>query len=114
MSRATLATIVVLIALTGTGAVQGASSGVTKLTIVDRTPLTLRGTGFAAGERVRLVVRTTSTRQLRLSATRSGSFLAAFRATSYNRCSGLNAFAFGSRGSRAQLVLPAPACPPTR
>jgi hypothetical protein len=108
-----LIAIVVLTALTGTAAVQGASDGAATIKVVDRTPLTLRGTGFSAGEHVRVIVRTTSTRQQRLTATRSGSFVAAFRA-SYNRCSGLSAFAFGSGGSRAQLLLPAPACPPTR
>ena len=114
MPRATFAAIVVVFSLVGTATVQGASSGAATIKILDRTPLTLRGTGFAAGERVRVVVRTASTRQMRLSATARGSFVAAFRAASYNRCSGLTAFAFGSRGSRAQLVLPAPACPPTR
>jgi hypothetical protein len=114
MPRATFAAAAVLLALVSTAAVHGASSGAATINMVDRTPLTLRGTGFAAGERVRVVVRTTSTRQLRLNASARGSFVAAFRAASYNRCSGLTAFAFGSRGSRAQLALPAPACPPTR
>jgi hypothetical protein len=114
MPRATLAATVVLLSLVSTTAVQGASNGAATMKVVDRTPLTLRGTGFEAGERVRVVVRTTSTRQLRLNATARGSFVAAFRAASYNRCSGLTAFAFGSRGSRAQLVLPAPACPSSR
>jgi hypothetical protein len=114
MARVTFVAIVVLISLMSTAAVQGASSGAATIRVMDRTPLTLRGTGFAAGERVRIVVRTTSTRQMRLSATSRGSFVAAFRRATYNRCSGLTAFAFGSGGSRAQLVLPAPACPPTR
>lgn len=114
MPRATFAAIIVLLALMSTAAVHGAPSGAATIKVVDRTPLTLRGTGFAAGERVRVVVRTTSTRQLRLNATARGSFVAAFRAASYNRCSGLSAFAFGSRGTRAHLVLPAPACPPPR
>jgi hypothetical protein len=81
--------------------------------IADRSPLTLRGSGFADGERVRVVVRVPGREQKRVTASRRGSFVAAFREASFNRCSGLSAFAIGSRGSRARLLLPAPACPPS-
>ena len=92
---------------------QSATSREPTMKIVDRTPLTLRGTGFAAGERVRLVVRVPGRVQKRVTASRQGIFVAAFNKAAYNRCSGLTAFAIGSRGSRARLLLPAPVCPPS-
>jgi hypothetical protein len=92
---------------------QSVASGQPAMKIADRSPLTLRGTGFAAGERVRLVIRVPGREQKRVTATRRGSFVAAFSRANYNRCSGLTAFAIGSRGSRARLLLPAPVCPPS-
>jgi hypothetical protein len=116
MVRTALAGAFVVVALGASTAGQGAT-GVTSsqpaLRIVDGTPLTLRGTGFAAGERVRVLVRVPGREQKRVTASWRGSFVAAFNKSAYNRCSGLTAFAIGSRGSRARLLLPAPACPPS-
>jgi hypothetical protein len=115
MGRTALAGAFVVVAL-GASAGQSAThitSGPPAMSIVDRTPLTLRGTGFGAGERVRVLVRSPGSAQKRVTASRRGLFVAAFSKTSYNRCSGLTAFAIGSRGSRARLLLPAPACPPS-
>jgi hypothetical protein len=114
MSRITFISALILVGLAASGASQSATSQQADMTVVDRAPLTLRGTGFAANERVRVIVRVARRKQMRLTASRRGSFQAAFRGLSYNRCSGLTAFAFGSRGTRAQLVLPAPVCPPSR
>ena len=80
--------------------------------LVRAKPLTLRGTGFAAGEKVRVVLRVSVTTTKRVTATGRGAFVVAFHGAAYNRCSGLTAFAVGSRGSRARLVRPAPVCPP--
>jgi hypothetical protein len=116
MGRTALAGAFVVVALGASAAGQSVihvESGQPTMSIVDRTPLTLRGTGFAAGERVRVLVRVPGPLQKRVTASRRGLFVAAFSKASYNRCSGLTAFAIGSRGSRARLLLPAPACPPS-
>ncbi len=114
MRRTALAVAFVAVALAASAAGQSAtSSRQPAMKIVDKTPLTLRGTGFAAGERVRLVVRVPGRVQTRVTASRRGLFVAVFSRAGYNRCSGLTAFAIGSRGSRARLLLPAPACPPS-
>ena len=113
MRRTALAVALVAVALGASTAGQSATSREPAMKIVDRAPLTLRGTGFAAGERVRLVVRVPGRVQKRVTASRRGIFVAAFNKAAYNRCSGLTAFAIGSRGSRARLLLPAPVCPPS-
>jgi hypothetical protein len=115
MRRAALAgAVAVALAASAVGqTATSVTSSQPEMRVVDRTPLTLRGTGFAAGERVRLVVRVPGLAQKRVTATRRGFFVAVFSRAGYNRCSGLTAFAIGSRGNRARLLLPAPACPPS-
>lgn len=82
------------------------------LKLVRGKPLTLRGTSFAANERVRLVVVTPQKATKRLSAGPGGAFSTRFSDLVIDRCSGLTVFAIGSRGSRAGLALPNAYCPP--
>jgi hypothetical protein len=80
------------------------------LRIVDWTPLTVRGTGFAAGEQVRLTLRTGRPRTVSRTtrAGRSGTFRAAFGLlVALDPCRGtLVVTATGSRGSRATVKRP--------
>jgi len=84
------------------------------LRLVKPVPLEVRGSGFRAGERVRLVARAanfTSTKRLRASS--SGSFAVAFRLGA-SHCSGLLVIATGNAGSRTTLKRPPlPECMPS-
>jgi hypothetical protein len=83
-----------------------------RLQLADTAPLTLRGTGFAPGERVRVTVTAMTTRTKRVVAGRSGRFLVSLAGVPYDRCLGMSAQAVGSEGSLARLKLPQPLCPP--
>jgi hypothetical protein len=86
-----------------------------RLVLIDRTPLTLRGTSFARTERVRVVVETEGrTWERRTRATGRGAFTVVFQDIAQHPCSGvLTARAIGTNGSRAVLKLgPQPLCPP--
>jgi hypothetical protein len=83
------------------------------LRLADREPLTLRGVRFRTRELVRVeATASTGTEARRARATASGSLRVQF-SLALDRCSGLYAVAFGSRGSRAKLKLPQPLCPPS-
>jgi hypothetical protein len=84
-----------------------------RLRLADPAPLTLRGTGFAAGERVRVTLTAATTRTNRVVAGRSGRFLVSLAGVPYDRCLGMSAQAVGSEGSLARLKLPQPLCPPS-
>ncbi len=78
------------------------------LSLVRKTPLTVRGEHFEAGERVRL--RAMLHRATAATAGPSGSFVATFQ-TPTTRCDRVRVIAIGSEGSHAVLkLLPAPAC----
>jgi hypothetical protein len=80
------------------------------LRIVDWTPLTVRGTGFAPGERVLITLRTGRPRAVSRAARagRAGTFRAAFGLfVAVEPCRGtLVVTATGSRGSRASVKRP--------
>jgi hypothetical protein len=82
------------------------------LRVVDRTPVTVRATGFAPGERVgvRLAARGRAWTR-RSAAGEAGSLTIRFR-VSLGRCDRYTLQAFGSAGSRARLLptRPFPAC----
>jgi hypothetical protein len=83
------------------------------LRLLDRAPLTLRGTHFRARERVRVAIAATvpATRVVR--AGRDGSFTVRFDAVSVGRCGEASAQAVGARGERASLkVLQQEDCAP--
>jgi hypothetical protein len=95
------------------GSVDGSSERRARLYLADAAPLVLRGTGFVAGERVRVTVSAESTRTRRVVAGRSGRFVVRFAGVAYDRCNDLLAQAAGSEGSLARLKRPQPLCPPS-
>lgn len=94
-------------------ALASAAAATVHLRIVDRTPLTLRGLAFVAGERVAVKVELgdrTTDRLVRADA--SGRFLVRFPGFVYDRCHGtLTVKAIGSRGTRAGFTLQPLDCP---
>jgi hypothetical protein len=81
------------------------------LRLAGNAPLTVRGTHFRPSERVRVTVIAEVRRSKRVTASRTGAFIARFDAT-FDRCSGsLIVRAVGAGGSEAALKLPQPACP---
>jgi hypothetical protein len=84
-----------------------------RLTILDRNPLALKGTGFGGQERVTLAVTLgpKSDRRI-LRTTRAGTFLARFPGFVYDRCHGaLTVTAVGARGHRTHFTLQPLPCP---
>jgi hypothetical protein len=109
-----LAGVLVLLALIPAGAaVDTTAAGKARLRLVDPAPVTVRGTGFAAGESVSVSVRGLGgmTRK-NVTAGRLGGWTVTFRNRAYQRCGGLIVSALGNRGSRAGLKLPPALCPP--
>ena len=70
-------------------------------------PITVQGSGFKAGERVKVVVRSPAVYRKTVTATRRGRFIAAFRHGS--KCASIHVLATGNRGSRATTYVP-PSC----
>ena len=71
-------------------------------------PLTVTGSGFKAGERVRVVVRSPVVHRKTVTAGRRGRFTAIFR-SSAGKCASIHAIATGNKGSRATAYVP-PSC----
>jgi hypothetical protein len=83
------------------------------LRLVSFAPLTLRGTGFAPRERVRLDLSGAAAARRRVVALASGSFAVRFDGAALTQCDFIRVAAVGSRGIRAGLKhLPSPACMP--
>lgn len=104
-----MARIIGLLAAALIAAAPAASAGGTHaaLKLVRMQPLTVRGTGFAAHERV--VLRTTQA-QVVVRTSRLGSFVFDFAT---DRCSGGRVIAVGATGDHALLRLPPMMCPPS-
>lgn len=86
-------------------AVASGAPSAPSLRLTDRTPVTVRGTGFAAGERVSVVL-SSMTRTTRVAhAGLGGRFVVRF-ARSFGRCSRYTLQAYGATGTRARLVSP--------
>jgi hypothetical protein len=82
------------------------------LRLIDSAPLTIRGSEFVRGERVRIEVRVageTSSRTTRAGTT--GGFVVSFAGATFDHCTGLFVVAVGATGTRATLKLPLPHCP---
>jgi hypothetical protein len=112
MARALLACLIA--AAASAAAVQAAATRPT-LRLVEKAPLTLRGSGFQAGERVRVTVAVDGPRRTRSTrASRTGAFTVELPAiVVYDPClSSLVATAVGARGDSATLKYPQRACPP--
>ena len=110
---ALIAPLLVAFTLAGTSA--GAVSK-PALKLVRANPLTLRGSGFARHERVRVTVSADRTFFRTVRTTGAGTFTAAFDdvSFSFDRCGdGWIISARGARGDRAVLKLPQPDCPPS-
>jgi hypothetical protein len=113
-----IAAIALVVCVSAIGVAAGAldrgstSTRTARLHLADAAPLKLRGTGFVAGERVRVTVTAETRRTKRVSADRSGRFVTRVAGVGYDRCNGLLAQAVGSEGSLARLKLPQPLCPP--
>jgi hypothetical protein len=90
--------------LASTGA--SGSSSKARLTLLDRSPLVVRGASFHAGEavRVRAIVRGGPRLAKSVTASGTGVFRARFASLSLGRCSFLTVQATGSRGSRASYA----------
>lgn len=116
MRRASLllAAALLLLALVPAGAaVDTTASGKARLRLLDSTPVKIRGTGFAAGERVVVrVIGLAGLTRKRTIAGAKGGWTLTFPNLAYDRCGGLIVNAVGNEGSRAGLKLPQPLCPP--
>jgi hypothetical protein len=115
--RVLVAAAVVLLAGGAVVAQVGARPGrpQAKLRLTAIAPVSVRGSGFDARERVRLRLRSlaapTATRRVR--ANRAGSFTASFLAVAVDRCSAFSVTAVGRSGRRATVRWRVAAkCPP--
>lgn len=84
-------------------AASGASAIHPTLRLVDRTPIVIRGQGFAPRERVTVVVAAGSRSTRRFTANGDGAFVARFK-LALGRCSRYSVQAFGTTGARARLM----------
>ena len=112
MARAILAC---LLAVAATAAAVQAAATRPTLRLVQRAPLTLRGSGFHAGERVRVSVAVEGPKRTRsLRASSAGAFTVALPViVAFDPCvSSLIATAVGADGDTATLKYPQRACPP--
>lgn len=76
-------------------------------------PVSLRGSRFLAGERVKVVAHSGDrTRSRTVTAGAGGAFLVRFANMPFDRCQGFLAVAQGARGSVARFKLPELMCPP--
>jgi hypothetical protein len=121
MKRTTIGATTVALLAVATGITHWAQSPAEAATtatvrVTSTAPLTVRGVGFAPGERVKLSVsvgdrnvRRTLTRSV--VATRAGTFRAQFSAMHYMRCHGpLSVRAAGRAGTRVSLGLAERVC----
>jgi hypothetical protein len=95
----------------GAGAARTDTSAKASLRLVSLSPVTVRGAGFVARERVRVDLTGQVSRRRRPVASRLGSFTVRFDGVTATRCDLIRVVAVGGNGSRAGLkLLPAPAC----
>jgi hypothetical protein len=81
------------------------------LRLMKTRPVQVHGSGFAPGERVRVVLHAgASAATRRAGASAAGGFTVTFRGTSIGVCVPLNIVATGSAGSRARLLRRNPEC----
>jgi hypothetical protein len=89
--------------LLGVVAAATAASSAPSLRLVDRTPVTVRGSGFVAGERVTVVLSSATRTSRVVHADAGGRFVLRFR-SSLGRCSRYSLQAYGATGTRARLT----------
>jgi hypothetical protein len=115
-TRAVLAAVVLVAAAALIATVVGQTSSSShepkaaraQIAPMGQNPLTVKGTGFRPGERVRLVVKGSQGAALTAKAGPDGSFVAAVRGL--NGCDSVTVTAAGSKGSRASFNLSQIAC----
>jgi hypothetical protein len=78
------------------------------VTVTRVVPVTVKGAGFVAGERVKVVVRIPLAYRKTVTAGRRGRFTAIFRVAA-GKCVTIRVAATGNRGSRASTTVP-PSC----
>jgi hypothetical protein len=105
---ATLAVFLLLPAAASSG--RGSTSAGTALRVADLTPFSVRGSGFRARERVRIVAQVEGRHVKTVRATATGIFKARFAGVSIPACAGYLVRATGGKGSRAYLRH-VPECP---
>jgi hypothetical protein len=103
--------ITLSLAFFGSAASGGESGRSPALKLVRGAPLTLRGTQFVSGERVRVSADSGWKATRRVTANDAGVFVVRFP-LAYDRCNGLLVTAIGSHGSRTRLKRPELQCPP--
>lgn len=110
--KALIASLAAGLLLVQAGAAADESASRTARLRVLQTPLlSLSGSRFLPGERVRVTVVSVRKHSKRVTATRRGAFVVRFDFVP-DRCLGATIVAVGNRGSRAQAKLPMPVCPP--
>jgi hypothetical protein len=92
------------------GAAPADASARARVTVVDTTPFTVRGSGFKPAERVALLVTVKSRWERTVVASSTGSFVARFTGPTVKACTAYFVHARGNRGSLAVLKV-VPECP---
>ena len=100
----------VLVTLVTASAALGGDGKRPALRITDLAPLTVRGTNFEPGERVKLLVNAGRPLSRAVKAGPRGRFLARFGIRVDATCSSVVVQAFGNAGSRAMVDLTRPGC----
>jgi hypothetical protein len=109
--------LIVLTAVLGAflplGGVAGGVSTTThaRLRLMDADPVTFRGAGFKAQERVRVVVIAGERAAKRTTASLRGVFVVRFKGLDPNACTAFGASAVGNEGSRASFKRAPGMCP---
>ena len=105
---------IVLAGLVLSAGAGSSATPVARVRVVDTTPLAIVGSGFKAGEIVRVTVfapqAATRTTLRRTTATRAGSFRLRFPRISLGDCDSYGLRAVGNKGSRAAYKPPQPMC----
>jgi uncharacterized protein (DUF58 family) len=105
MKRLLLLTVVLAAVVAAPG---GLARSHPTISVTRMVPITVAGTGFKAGERVKVVVRIPAVYRKTVTASRRGRFTATFRIAS-GKCIAVRALATGNEGSRATAYVP-PSC----
>jgi hypothetical protein len=99
MKQACLAVLLLLAVVASAAAASSSPS----LRLVDRAPVTVRGSGFAAGERVTVVLSSVTRVSRAVHAGAGGGFVVRFP-RSLGRCARYSLQAYGATGTRARLT----------
>jgi hypothetical protein len=103
-------TVLALALVLAFGAAPADASARARVTVVDTTPFTVRGSSFKPAERVALLVAVKSRWQRTVVATSTGSFVARFTGPTIGRCTAYFVRARGNLGSVAVIKV-VPECP---